>query len=316
MDLVGNEKSISAIKDFLLNFKNQPKKSILISGPPGVGKTTIAKIIANEMKTNIKIIQGPEIKEKVDLINLLYSIKEKDILFIDEIHSLEPMCYEMLYSVMEDFVMNINIAAIKYFILFSLFIMKYVAIKFINIGKDFNAKVVSLQLPKFTIIGATTKLGNLPDPFEERFGIVEHIEPYSNKEIYEILKFTTSKCDIKMNKSILNVIANHSKGIPRISKRILSRFNDHYSYQKEEPKIILKKIGIFELGLNSIDLNYLKAINTNKKMGIKSLSQILNIDEKTIINKIEPYLIQLNFVTKDSNGRSITKYGKDYLDGL
>ncbi len=271
---------------------NKTLDHCLFYGPPGVGKTTIAKIIANEMKSNIKIIKGPEIKEKVDLINLLYSIKEKDILFIDEIHSLEPMCYEMLYSVMEDFVMNINI------------------------GKDFNAKVVSLQLPKFTIIGATTKLGNLPDPFEERFGIVEHIEPYSNKEIYEILKFTTSKCDIKMNKSILNVIANHSKGIPRISKRILSRFNDHYSYQKEEPKIILKKIGIFELGLNSIDLNYLRAINTNKKMGIKSLSQILNIDEKTIINKIEPYLIQLNFVTKDSNGRSITKYGKDYLDGL
>lgn len=291
-------KGKSYLKDNLKIYINNALKNnesldhCLFYGPPGVGKTTIAKIIANELNSNIKIIQGSEIKEKVDLVNIIYSIKEKDILFIDEIHSIESNCYELLYSVMEDFVMNINI------------------------GKEFNSKVVSLQLPKFTIIGATTKLGNLPDPFEERFGIVERIEPYTSSEIYDILKFTVEKCEIKINKSILKTIANHSKGIPRISKRILSRFYDHYSFQKDETKVILNRMGIFDLGLNIIDLNYLKALNVNKKVGIKSISQILNIDEKTIENKIEPYLIQLKFVIKSNNGRVITQLGKNYLDGL
>lgn len=264
----------------------------LLYGPPGVGKTSIAQIIANEMNVDIKIVQGPEIKEKNDLINILYSIKEKDILFIDEIHSINPICYELLYSIMEDFTLNINV------------------------GKEFNTKIISLSLPKFTLIGATTKLGNLPDPFEERFGIIERIEPYTNEEIFNVLKFSITKCKLIVSAEVLKIIAEHSKGIPRTSKRILSRFFDHYSHEKNNPIKILKKIGIFHMGLNQMDINYLKVLATNKKMGLKSLSQILNIDEKTIVNKIEPYLIKKNLIQKNTNGRNITVFGIDYLEKL
>lgn len=293
-DFKGKDELKNNLKIYIshANNKNKQLDHCLFYGPPGVGKTTIAKIIANELNSDIRIIQGPEIKEKTDLINILYSIKEKDVLFIDEIHSINPICYEILYSVMEDFVMNINV------------------------GKEFNTKVVSLQLPKFTLIGATTKLGNLPDPFEERFGIVERIEPYTEQEIYEILKFTIRECKLKIENKILKIIANHSKGIPRNSKRILSRFIDHYNYQQEDTKLILEKIGIYNLGLNNLDINYLKVVNSNKKIGIKSLSQILNVDEKTLLNKVEPFLIKLNFINKTTNGRTITDVGKNYLDGL
>lgn len=264
----------------------------LFYGPPGVGKTSIAKIIANELNVGIKIIQGPEIKEKLDLITILYSIKENDVLFIDEIHAINPVCYELLYSVMEDFKLNINI------------------------GKEFNSKIVTLNIPKFTLIGATTKLGNLPDPFEERFGIIERIEQYTEEEIFEILSFSIDKCNLNVDKNILKVISQHSKGIPRTSKRILSRFMDHYTENKKDPKKILQKIGIFNLGLNSMDINYLKILAANKKMGIKSLSQMLNVDERTIQNKIEPFLIQMNLIQKNISGRNITTLGLNYLDNL
>lgn len=282
------------LKIYIDNAKQNklPLDHCLFYSPPGVGKTSIAKIIANELKTNIKIIQGPEIKEKTDLINILHSIKENDVLFIDEIHSIDSSCYELLYSVMEDFVFNINI------------------------GKEFNAKIISLSIPKFTLIGATTKLGNLPDPFEERFGIVERIEEYKDKEIFLVLKYTAKKCEIDIDDEILKIISQHSKGIPRNSKRILSRFYDHYNIEKNKPLEILKKIGIYTLGLNNIDLNYLRVLFKNKRMGLKTISQILNIDEKTIQNKIEPFLIKMNLISKTTNGRSITNEGINYLDGL
>lgn len=290
----GKESLKNNLKIYIENSKknNVHLDHCLFYGPPGVGKTSLAKIIANELKTNIKIIQGPEIKEKTNLINILHSIKENDVLFIDEIHSIDSSCYELLYSVMEDFVFNINI------------------------GKEFNSKIISLPVPKFTLIGATTKLGNLPDPFEERFGIIERIEQYKEDEIFLVLKYTIQKCNIKINDNILKIISQHSKGIPRNSKRILSRFYDHYIFEKNSPLEILKKIGIYTLGLNEMDLNYLKVLLKNKKVGLKTISQILNIDEKTIQNKIEPFLIKMNLIYKTTNGRSITDKGIDYLDGL
>lgn len=290
----GKETLKNNLKIYIENAKNNKVQldHCLFYGPPGVGKTSIAKIIANELKTNIKIIQGPEIKEKTNLINILHSIKENDVLFIDEIHSIDSSCYELLYSVMEDFVFNINV------------------------GKEFNTKIISLPIPKFTLIGATTKLGNLPDPFEERFGIVERIEQYKEDEIFLVLKYTVKKCGIKINDNILKIISQHSKGIPRNSKRILSRFYDHYNLENDQPLEILKKIGIYTLGLNDMDLNYLKVLLKNKKIGLKTISQILNVDEKTIQNKIEPFLIKMNLISKSTNGRSITNKGINYLEGL
>ena len=270
--------------------RNDTLDHCLFYGPAGVGKTTLSKIIANELKQDLKIIQGSEIQEKTDVINLIYSLKEKSIVFIDEIHSINPKCFELLYSAMEDFLINIEI------------------------GKEFNKKLTSVSIPKFTLIGATTKLGNIPTPFEERFGILINIKEYSEKEIFNVLKFSIKKCNIKIKNEILELISQRSKGIPRLAKRILARFLDFYSTDSElNPKEILKKIGVLEKGINEIDLAYLMCINQNTKLGLKTLSQILNVDEKTILDKIEPFLIKKNLIAKTVSGRILTEAGINFL---
>lgn len=269
--------------------RNECLDHCLFYGPAGVGKTTLAKIISNELQQNIKIIQGPEIQEKIDILNIIYSLKDNSIIFIDEIHSINPKCFELLYSAMEDFEINIEI------------------------GKDFNKKLTTVSVPKFTLIGATTKLGNLPTPFEERFGIVINITEYTEKEIFKILKFSLKQSDTKIEEKILEIISHRSKGIPRLAKRILSRYLDHTLTSNKDPETILKDIGIYEKGLNEIDLSYLICVYENTKLGLKTLSQILNVDEKTIINKIEPFLIKNNFISKTINGRIITDEGVNFL---
>lgn len=262
----------------------------LFYGPPGVGKTTLSKIISFELNQSIKIIQGPEIQEKIDFLNIIYSLKNKSVIFIDEIHAINFKCFELLYSAMEDFEINIEI------------------------GKDFNKKLSSIKVPKFTLIGATTKLGNIPSPFEERFGIVINITEYSENEIYKILDFSLKKCNLNIDKEIIKMISSRCKGIPRIAKRILSRFLDYYLTNKDDPEKILSRIGIYEKGLNEIDLNYLRCIYQKEKLSLKTISQMLNVDEKTIVDKVEPFLIKNNFVIKTINGRILSEIGKEFLN--
>ena len=286
------EKNLSIYIESALQ-KDKPLDHCLFYGPPGVGKTTIAFVIANELKQKIKVIQGPEIQEKSDVINILYSISNKNIIFIDEIHSINPKCFEIFYSAMEDFKINIDI------------------------GKEFNKKLTSVSIPKFTLIGATTKLGKLPDPFENRFGIVQNISEYNLTEIIDILKFNLKKNEICQNvgDDFLVEIAKRSKGIPRIAKRILSRFLDHYEYEKDI-NVIFNKIGIYESGLEKIDIEYLKLLFFNKKLGMKSISQLLNVDEKTLSEKIEPYLIKNLYIEKTTNGRILTKKGLKFISKI
>ena len=184
----------------------------------------------------------------------------------------------------------------------------------IEIGKDFNKKLSSIKVPKFTLIGATTKLGNIPSPFEERFGIVINITEYSENEIYKILDFSLKKCNLNIDKEIIKMISSRCKGIPRIAKRILSRFLDYYLTNKDDPEKILSRIGIYEKGLNEIDLNYLRCIYQKEKLSLKTISQMLNVDEKTIVDKVEPFLIKNNFVIKTINGRILSEIGKEFLN--
>lgn len=262
----------------------------LIYGPPGLGKTTLAKIIANEMKSNIISIQGTDLLTKVDWVNLIYSLSEKDILFIDEVHAINNSCYEMIYSTMEDFKLNISI------------------------GKEMNSKITTVDVPKFTLIAATTKLGNLPNPFEDRFGIIVNLTEYEPEEIVEILKFNCMKKNIKMDDSVLKIIAIHSKGVPRIAKRILARVIDYNIYKNLDIFKTLKNIGIYELGLNELDISYLNLIKSSNHIGLKTISQILKIDEKTLLDKVEPFLIKMNLILKGSFGRKLTQKGYEYLE--
>lgn len=287
------KKNLSIYIKSALN-KNEALDHCLFYGPAGVGKTSLAFIIANELKQKIRVAYGPEIQEKSDVINLLYSINDKNILFVDEVHAINPKCFEIFYSAMEDFKINIEI------------------------GKEFNKKISTVSIPKFTLVCSTSKLGCLPTPFEERFGIVENLQEYSIHEIFHILKFSLKQTNIVdfFDESILLEISNRSKGIPRIAKRILSRYLDYYNETQKSSLDVLDDIGIYKHGLEKIDLQYMNLLATHKKIGIKTLSQLLNIDEKTIVEKIEPFLIKNSFVLKTLNGRQLTNKGEKIIDEI
>ncbi len=264
----------------------------LFCGLPGTGKTTLAMIIAKNFNGNLKIVHGNIFQKNIDVYNCILNIKENDILFIDEIHAINPTCYELFYSLMEDFSFDIVI------------------------GKDFNTKITRIKIPHFTLIGATTSLSNLPIPFEQRFGIVFYFDSYKINEIAKIVENGCKKLNLTLKPSDIGLIANNSKGIPRIALMILLRVND---YKIVNPKInvskILEKIGISKDGLNQNDLKYLEAfINNQKFLGIKTISQITQFDQKFIENKIEPYLIKIKYLFKTNKGRMLSKIAWDFLN--
>ncbi len=264
----------------------------LFYGHPGTGKTTLAKIIANELNTNIKFIQGNDIQSKSDIISAISSLSDNDILFIDEIHAVNQQCFEIFYSIMDNQIINIKI------------------------GKEGNYKITPVKTPKITIIGATTLYGNIPAPFEDRFGIILYLSLYENHDIYKILKTINNSLELNIDDNDLHKISIYSKGVPRIAKRYLTRYLDYKSIENPDVDLFFKSIGIYEYGLNEIDLEYLNSLNNNGYVGIKTISQIMNIDEKTIISKIEPFLLKQKFVSKEINGRKITKQGIELLNNI
>jgi Holliday junction DNA helicase RuvB len=274
--------------------QNRPLDHCLFYGLPGTGKTSLAHIIANELGRKIKVVQGNSILRNIDIINLVLTLNEFDILFIDEIHAINPQCVELLYSMMEDFVIDINL------------------------GKDFNARVTRINVPKFTLIGATTTLGKIIQPLEDRFGIVINLKTYDIKAISEIIKVSSHKLDLNLTKDEIEIIAKNAKGIPRNANRLLKRIKDFRLDNSTIPiKTILRKLQIIEDGLDSNDLAYLKAIKfNNHATGLKTISQLINVDQQTIETKIEPFLIQKQLVAKSMNGRIITTKGLDFIERM
>ncbi len=291
-DFIGKDQIKNNLKVYITSSKQKNKNldHCLLYGYAGTGKTTLAKIIANELNVNIRIVQGQEIQNKSDIISAICALNDNDILFIDEIHSVDQQCVELLYSIMDEHKINIKI------------------------GKDGNSKITTINTPKITIIGATTLLGNLSSPLEDRFGIVLYLSLYSDNEINEILNIFNDKMSFNIIEKDIGIISKNSKGVPRIAKRLLQRYSDFKVInEKISVNTFLKRLGISKYGLTEIDLNYLENLSNNKHTSIKTISQIMNIDEKTILNKIEPYLLKRKLIEKNNRGRILTTEGYEYL---
>ena len=268
--------------------REEPLDHVLLYGPPGLGKTTLANIISHEMNSNLKITSGPAIEKPGDLAALLTNLSEFDVLFIDEIHRLNKSVEEILYPALEDFTLDIII------------------------GKGPSARSIRLDLPKFTLIGATTRAGALTTPLRDRFGIVERLELYNANELTTIVKRSANILDIAIENNAAVEIAKRSRGTPRIANRLLKRVRDYASVlgngtiTLDIAKIALNKLDIDDIGLDSIDRRLLTTMiekYKGKPVGIETLATTLGEEVTTIEDVYEPYLIQIGYISRTPRGR-------------
>ncbi len=278
--------------------RKEPLEHLLFYGPPGLGKTTLANIMASEMGVNIKTTSGPAIERPGDLASVLTNLKENDILFIDEIHRLNRVIEEVLYPAMEDFGLDIMI------------------------GKGPSARSIRLDLPHFTLIGATTRVGLLTSPLRDRFGMILRLEFYSITELEQILKRAAQVFQIETKEEGAHEIAKRSRGTPRITNRLLRRVRDFAQVKaqglitKEVAHEALDKLGIDELGLDAVDRKYLKTIiekYSGGPVGVETLAASISEEVDTIEDVYEPYLLQIGFIERTPRGRMATKLAYEHL---
>ena len=299
-EYIGQTKVKESMKIYIKAAKKrkEPLDHCLFYGPPGLGKTTISGIIANEMHSKIKITSGPAIEKPGDLAGLLTSLEEFDVLFIDEIHRLSKVVEEILYPALEDFVLDITI------------------------GKGAEAKSIRIDLPKFTLIGATTKAGSLTTPLRDRFGIVQRLELYSVEDLSTIVKRSSKILEVEIDEESSKEIARRSRGTPRIADRLLKRVRD-YALVLGDGKINLKitkhalnELEIDELGLEETDRRMLTMMivqYSGRPVGIEALAASLGEEIDTIEDVYEPYLLQIGFIARTPRGRIALQPAYEHL---
>ncbi|MDO8269178.1 MAG: Holliday junction branch migration DNA helicase RuvB [Candidatus Levybacteria bacterium] len=278
--------------------RSEAIEHVLLYGPPGLGKTSLSHLIAREMDSNIRMTSGPAIVRVGDLAAILTNLEKGDVLFIDEIHRLNTAVEETLYSAMEDYALDVIM------------------------GKGPSARTLRLDLPQFTVIGATTRVGMLSAPLRDRFGVIHHLTFYSPQELSIIIKKAAKKLTIEIDEDAIGELAKRARGTPRIALRLLKRARDYASVHKKESvdrDVVIDALDLIEvdpLGLDQIDRYYLNAIinkHSGGPVGVETIAASISEDVETIEEVVEPYLMQVGFIKRTPRGRIATDAAYHHL---